>query len=198
MEPPSADDWSDVERIMSWGLLVQGRLDALSRMLPDGQNWPPRSFFRTPHPLLGLIWRGEVERTRALFDEVPAATVEGAHTDLWFYHEAWLLWAEGDLSAALRAAERAVDHSRKTRFGWEPCFQVVVGYMLIELGRLDAGQREVEEHRVGSTRRIGANADVRGLDVSVLDVLPLEAPERGETGASPVEGDVMEDVITTS
>jgi LuxR family transcriptional regulator, maltose regulon positive regulatory protein len=137
VEPPSADDWSDMERIMSWGLLLQGRLDALARMLPDRQDWPPRSFFRTPHPLLGLIWRGEVERARALFDQVPAATVEGAHTDLWFFHEAWLHWAEGDLSAALRAAERAVDHSRKTRFGWEPCFQVVVGYMLIELDRLD-------------------------------------------------------------
>lgn len=135
--PPPGRDWVDSERIYSWGLLVQGRLDQLLRMLPDEEDWPPRSFFRTPHPLLALVWRGELARARELLDEVPETIKFGAHTDLWFFHEAWLLWAEGHLEEALTAAEAAVDHSRRTRFGWEPCFEVVVGVLQLALGRVD-------------------------------------------------------------
>lgn len=135
--PPAGREWSDMERILTWGLLVQGRLDELLRMLPAEDEWPPRSFYRTPHPLLALVLRGDLVRARELLDQVPAAMREGAHTDLWYFHEAWLLWAEGDVEGALRVAEAAVEHSRKTRFGWEPCFHVAVGCMLIALGRID-------------------------------------------------------------
>jgi hypothetical protein len=83
------------------------------------------------------VWRGEITRARELWDEIPVAVREGAHTDLWFFLEAWLLWAEGDLSGALATAEAAVAHSRKTRFGWEPCFDVMVGYMLVNSGRVN-------------------------------------------------------------
>ncbi|GAA4513380.1 MULTISPECIES: BTAD domain-containing putative transcriptional regulator [Nonomuraea] len=135
--PPPGRDWVDSERVYSWGLLVQGRLDQLLRMLPDEGDWPPRSFFRTPHPLLALVWRGELALARELLDEVPEAIKFGAHTDLWFFHEAWLLWAEGHVEEALAAAEAAVDHSRRTLFGWEPCFEVVVGVLQLALGRVD-------------------------------------------------------------
>ncbi|MEV4380960.1 BTAD domain-containing putative transcriptional regulator [Streptosporangium sp. NPDC049644] len=134
---PPGRDWVDSERVYSWGLLVQGRLDQLLRMLPDEDDWPPRSFFRTPHPLLALVWRGELALARELLDEVPEAIKFGAHTDLWFFHEAWLLWAEGQTEKALWAAESAVEHSRRTRFGWEPCFEVVVGVLQLTLGRVD-------------------------------------------------------------
>lgn len=135
--PPPGRDWVDSERVYSWGLLVQGRLDQLLRMLPDESQWPPRSFFRTPHPLLALVWRGELALARELLDEVPEAIKTGAHTDLWFFHEAWLLWAEGQIEKALWTAEAAVEHSRRTRFGWEPCFEVVVGALQLALGRVD-------------------------------------------------------------
>jgi LuxR family transcriptional regulator, maltose regulon positive regulatory protein len=135
--PPSGVDWVDSERIYSWGLLVQGRLEQLLRLLPKEDDWPPRSVYRTPHPLLALIWRGELSQARELLDEVPEAIRSGSHTDLWFFHEAWLLWAEGDLERALQAAEAAVEHSRKTEFGWEPCFEVVVGVLQLLLGRVD-------------------------------------------------------------
>lgn len=135
--PPGGAEWSDMERIVSWGMLVQGRLSELIRMLPAEEDWPPRDYYRTPHPLLGLVWRGESARARGLFDQVPPAVREGAHTDLWFFHEAWILWAEGDLEAALQAAEAAVQHSRRTRFGWEACFRVAVGCMLVALDRTE-------------------------------------------------------------
>lgn len=142
VEAPWGEDWSDVERLISWGLLVQGRLAPLLELLPGELDWPPRSFFRTPHPLLALVWRGEIARARELFDEVPESIKANAHTDLWYFHEAWLCWAEGDLDGALRAAEAAVDHSRRTGFGWEPCFHAVVGCML------NAGNRVADAEAV--------------------------------------------------
>ena len=135
--PPPGTDWVDSERVYTWGLLVQGRLDQLLRLLPHDDDWPPRSFYRSPHPVLALIWRGELAHARELLDEVPEAIKSGSHTDLWYFHEAWLLWAEGHPEDALVAAEAAAEHSRKTRFGWEPCFEVVVGALQLALGRVD-------------------------------------------------------------
>jgi DNA-binding SARP family transcriptional activator len=134
---PAGKNWSDMERLVSWGLLVQGRLPDLMPMLPNENDWPPVNFYRTPHPLLGLVWQGEVGRARELLDQVPSAVREGAHTDLWFFHEAWVRWAEGDLPAALEAARAAVAHSSRTGFGWEPCFDTVVGFFLVLLGQTD-------------------------------------------------------------
>ena len=135
--PPSGIAWTDSERIFTWGLLVQGRLGQLLRLLPAEEDWPPRSFYRTPHPLLALVWQGSLERARELLDEVPEAVRSGSHTDLWFFHEAWLLWAEGRPKEALDAAEAAVEHSRRTQFGFEPCFGAVVGRLQLALGMID-------------------------------------------------------------
>jgi LuxR family transcriptional regulator, maltose regulon positive regulatory protein len=116
---------------------VQGRLDQLMRLLPTEEDWSPRSFFRSPHPLMALVWQGRLDRAREILDDVPAAVRSGAHTDLWFFHEAWLLWAEGRTAEALTSAEAAVEHSRRTEFGWEPCFEVVVGRLQLLLGAID-------------------------------------------------------------
>ncbi len=134
---PAETRWSDMERVVSWGLLVQGRLDELISMLPGDEEWPPIGFYRTPHPLLGLVWRGEIAKARELLDQVPSAIREGAHTDLWYFHEAWLAWAENDVPAALAAARAAVAHSSRTQFGWEPVWYAVMGYFLTLLGETD-------------------------------------------------------------
>jgi tetratricopeptide (TPR) repeat protein len=133
---PRALRFTDImERQVSWGLLVQGRLDDLLVMLPDGADWPPSNYFRSPHPLPALIWRGELARARELLDQVHQTVRDGWHSDFWFFHEAWLLWAEGRYEEALAAATSAVEHSSRTGFGWEPCFDMVVGFMLVVLGR---------------------------------------------------------------
>ncbi|GAA1850276.1 hypothetical protein GCM10009836_32600 [Pseudonocardia ailaonensis] len=137
VSPPPGVEWTDSERMFTWGLLVQGRLHQMLQLLPAALEWPPRSTLRTPHPLMALVWRGELDRVRRLFDEVPEAVRRGSHRDLWYFYESWLLWGEGDLERALWAAEAAVDISRKTRFGWEPCFEVAVGYMQLGLQRHD-------------------------------------------------------------
>lgn len=192
--PPPGRDWVDSERVYSWGLLVQGRLDQLLRMLPEEGDWPPRSFFRTPHPLLALVWRGELALARELLDEVPEAIKFGAHTDLWFFHEAWLLWAEGRLEKALEAAESAVDHSRRTRFGWEPCFEVVVGALQLALGRVDDARMTLADAISRSAASGNRCYAEWGQTFQGLAYLRIDRPEdaarvlRGATGAMRTAG----------
>jgi DNA-binding SARP family transcriptional activator len=135
--PPPGRDFGDVARVMTWGLFVQGRLDVLAELVPGPDNWPPTSFFHTPHSLLGLIWRGDLDLVHQLWDQVPLDVRARTHTDLWRNLEAWILLADGDAEGAVAVGQEAVAHSQRTRFGWEPYLQLVVGLALIRLGRLD-------------------------------------------------------------
>ncbi|MCX2933749.1 hypothetical protein ORI20_26105 [Mycobacterium sp. CVI_P3] len=137
VEPVRGSGWNEVDRLVSWGLMVQGRLDDLVAMLPTEDRWPPRTPYTTPHPLLGLVWRGELDRAKELFDQVPEEFKRHIHTDLWYYLEAWLLLARDDPQGALVAAEQAIAHSRRTHFGFEPVFQIVYAEALLSLGRTD-------------------------------------------------------------
>ena len=136
-KPPQRVQPNETDRLMSWALMVQGRLDELVAMLPSEDQWPPRTPYTTPHPLLGLVWRGELERARALLDDVPSDVKQRIEYDVWNYLEAWLLLAEGDAEGALVAAEFAVAHSRITGFGFEPVFQIVQGEALLSLDRVE-------------------------------------------------------------
>ncbi|WP_319449736.1 MULTISPECIES: hypothetical protein [unclassified Mycobacterium] len=137
LSPPPGQDFGDVDRILTWGLFVQGRLDTLAEMVPTSEQWPPTTFYQTPHSLLGLIWRDELRLVHQLWDQVPLDVRSRSHTDLWRNLEAWILLANGDAEGALAAGQDAVSHSQRTRFGWEPYLQLVVGLALIRLGRLD-------------------------------------------------------------
>jgi LuxR family maltose regulon positive regulatory protein len=157
--PPTGVDWSDMERPMSYGLLMQGRLDQLLEMLPSDADWANPGFYRTPHPLLGLVWRGELDRARNLFDRVPDEMRSRSHVDHWYFHEAWLSWAENDARAMLAAADRAIRASRDARRGAESCMQVVLALALLELGRVDEATTVLEES-VARSRRAGLTAYV--------------------------------------
>jgi tetratricopeptide (TPR) repeat protein len=135
--PPPGNAWCEAERFVSWGLLVQGRLNELLRMLPPEEEWPPRSYYGTPHPLWALVWRGELTRARDLLEQVPLEIRERAHRDHWHHFESWFLHAEGNFHGALDAALEATGHSYRTRFGWEPCFNVAVARAMLSLGNTD-------------------------------------------------------------
>jgi len=157
VEPVRGIRWTEVDRLVSWGLMVQGRLDDLVAMLPSEDQWPPRTPYTTPHPLLGLVWRGEIDRARELFDQVPDEFKRHIHSDLWYYLEAWLLLAQDDPQGALAAAEQAITHSRRTQFGFEPVFQIVQAEALILLDRLDDAVTVLTES-IESSRLSGLRA----------------------------------------
>ncbi len=141
-EPPAPTDWGECERMVSWGLLLQGRLDELLDMFDEGHEWPPTGLSRTPHPLLGLVWRGDLANARQLLDQVPVLFRAGTHFDHWDHLEAWLLLGEGEHLAAVTAAAAAVEHSARTGFGWERCFQVALGRSLLAIGRVDEARAQ--------------------------------------------------------
>lgn len=136
-EMPSGRVWTETERHLSWGLMVQGRLSELVAMIPNEAHWPPSSPYTTPHPLLGLVWRGEIIRARELFDQVAVHMQHQTNIDFWCHVEAWILMAEGEARSALAAAERAILHSRRTNFGFEPVFQIAQAQALLMLDRVD-------------------------------------------------------------
>jgi LuxR family transcriptional regulator, maltose regulon positive regulatory protein len=143
--PPRGQPWDENDRLVSWGLMVQGRIDDLVGMLPSADQWPPRTPFGTPHPLLGLVWRGELARCRQLFEQVPLDEKARVHTDLWHYLESWLLFAEGDVGTAAIVAERAVAYSRQTGFNFESVFQIAEAQALLGLGRFDEAMSLIED-----------------------------------------------------
>ncbi|HEV7886116.1 MAG TPA: BTAD domain-containing putative transcriptional regulator [Acidimicrobiales bacterium] len=153
--PPRGSTWVEADRLISWGLMLQGRLDELVGMLPGEDQWPPRSPYRTPHPLLGLVWRGEVARARALWEQVWEELSlhpqrQGLHTDVWHFMEAWLLMAEGDAPGAVKAAEQAVAESRETGFGLAPLFQAGEAFALIGTGQVQEAVELLEESMAAS------------------------------------------------
>lgn len=133
---PTGVPWTETDRLISWALMVQGRLDDLLAMLPTDDQWPPRTPYTTPHPLFGLVWRGELQRARELYEQASGATHFAAFSDLWHYLEAWLLLAEGRPAEAANAAELAVIYCRQTHFGFEPVFQIVQAMALAGLGEI--------------------------------------------------------------
>lgn len=136
--PPPGTDFAEVNRILTWGMFLQGRLDLVAERYPSpgSEDWPPRGFYRTPQPLLSLIWRGELEPVRQVWDEIPLALRQPTDPDMSHNLEAWILLAEGNAEAAVRAGSVSVGLSQQTRFGWEPYLQLVIVQALIRLGRL--------------------------------------------------------------
>ncbi len=137
LPPPGNDLVKEVHTTFTWGLFLQGRLDELAQFYPrpGSTHWPPRGFYRTPQPLLSMIWRGDLEEVRRLWDEVPLGARQPNHPDLSHNLEAWILLAEGDAEAAVRAGTVSIGLSQRTRYGWEPYLQLVVAQALLRLGR---------------------------------------------------------------
>lgn len=137
LPPPGNDLVEEVRRTFTWGLFLQGRVDELARFYPTpgSAHWPPRRFYRTPQPLLSMIWGGDLGEVRRLWDEVPLGARQPNDPDLSHNLEAWILLAEGDAEAAVRAGTVSVGLSQRTRYGWEPYLQLVVAQALLRLGR---------------------------------------------------------------
>lgn len=143
--PPRAQAWPEDSKLVTWGNFLQGRLDDLMAMLPSSDSWPPRTPYVSPHPLLALVWRGELQQARALLGEVLPVARSGVHQDLWLHLEIWLLLAEGDTAGAAEVADRAVDHSRRTGFGFEPEYQIIEAGALVDAGHIEQARALVDE-----------------------------------------------------
>jgi len=125
--PPIQAGGDDVERLVSWGLLWQGRLAELLRMAPTTEDLPVLN----PNTILAYLWRGDVEFAREMWARVPHEIRLRAHSK---FIEACILHAEGDLEDALDAARAAVGDSRRIGFRLDPVYQVYAAHLVLSLG----------------------------------------------------------------
>lgn len=136
--PPQGNSWGDVERLVSWGLLIQGRLSALGEMAPDDPTAPVVN----PNVVLAPTFRGELGQARDLWNRVLPEIRDRPQSR---FIEANLLLAEGDLPAAAQALRQAVSDATRTRFSLLPTYQVALGYVLLMQSETEYARQLLEE-----------------------------------------------------
>jgi tetratricopeptide (TPR) repeat protein len=119
-----------MERLVSWSLLAQGRLEEMLRIIPHPGEGPVVN----PNLILAVILRGDIEEGRRLFDRIPLEIRGPAQS---YFTEAWLLMAEGDAEGALQVSESAITESRQTGFGLTPLYRLFSARALLTLGQVD-------------------------------------------------------------
>ncbi|WP_155355141.1 BTAD domain-containing putative transcriptional regulator [Acrocarpospora macrocephala] len=128
--PVLGSDWADVERHITWGLILQGRLSELDRLVPqDGDT-----AVINPNVIISPVLRGEQAKARALWRRVPPELRTRPQSR---FIESFMLMSEGRMGEALATARRAVEDSRKTHFSLTAVYEVYTAYILLNLDRAD-------------------------------------------------------------
>jgi tetratricopeptide (TPR) repeat protein len=148
--PPLGSDWGDVERIMSWGLLLQGRTSELRAFIPK----EPRTAVINPNVILAAVFGGNMDEARELWERVPQEIRDRPQSH---FVEAMLLLSEGEPELALAAIQVALTDSRKTTFFLFPAYEVVSGYILLSLNRREDAIAALQDG-VERTARSGQSA----------------------------------------
>lgn len=148
--PPLGSDWGDVERIMSWGLLLQGRTSELRAFIPK----EPRTAVINPNVILAAVFGGNMDEARELWERVPQEIRDRPQSH---FVEAMLLLSEGEPELALAAIQVALTDSRKTTFFLFPAYEVVSGYILLSLNRREDAVAALHDG-VERTARSGQSA----------------------------------------
>jgi ATP/maltotriose-dependent transcriptional regulator MalT/DNA-binding SARP family transcriptional activator len=145
--PPPGRNWEDVGSIMTWGLLWQGRLAELLRMVPDAEDSPVIH----PNVMLALLWRGDVETARAMWSRVPGDIRQQPYSR---YIEASILLAEGRPEDALATVEDAIAASRPNWYGLGDTYEMFAAQVMVIQGRVEDALGLVES-RIGHLAATG-------------------------------------------
>jgi ATP/maltotriose-dependent transcriptional regulator MalT/DNA-binding SARP family transcriptional activator len=148
--PPLGSDWGDVERIMSWGLLLQGRVNDLGEFVPSD----PDAAVVNPNVILASVFGGRISEARDLWNRVPQEIRDRPQSH---FVEALLLLSEGETELALAAIQVALTDSRKTTFFLFSAYEVLSGYILFRLGRNDDAVAALQDG-IERTARSGQTA----------------------------------------
>lgn len=148
--PPLGTDWGDVERIVTWGLVLQGRIAELRSFIPDH----PQAAIANPNVILSSVFAGDLTRARVLWNRVPREIRERPQSH---FIEGLLLLSEGEVEFALSALQVALTDSRRTSFFLTPAYEILTGYIMLHLGRKDDAIA-VLRRSVASTATAGQTA----------------------------------------
>jgi LuxR family maltose regulon positive regulatory protein len=147
--PPLVQDFADVERLMSWGLFVQGRLGDLARLTPTSND---RSVLN-PNVILAAAFRGNVDDARDLWSRVPPEVRGRAQSR---FIEAMCELLAGNHAPAHDALRQAQAESRHSGFWLGPVYEIFLAYLAVVDDRpqvaIDQLQPVLEEmSRTGQT-----------------------------------------------
>jgi ATP/maltotriose-dependent transcriptional regulator MalT/DNA-binding SARP family transcriptional activator len=129
--PPIVDDVGDVERMLSWGFFLQGRLSDLARLEVSDGDTPVLN----PNVVLAPAIRGQADAARSLWLRVPAEIRERPHSR---FIEAVVDLASGERTSALKHLRQALADSHRSGFSLGPVYEIFVGYALLADGSPDA------------------------------------------------------------
>jgi ATP/maltotriose-dependent transcriptional regulator MalT/DNA-binding SARP family transcriptional activator len=135
--PPQGTDWEDVERLMSWGLFLQGRFGELARMASDDPGAP----ILNPNVVLAAAFRGDEKTGSALWLRVPQEIRERPHSR---FIEGMLLLSGGRTEESLCQLRLAMTDSHKTGFPLGLVYEIFAGYLALTLGDTDQAVTALE------------------------------------------------------
>jgi LuxR family transcriptional regulator, maltose regulon positive regulatory protein len=122
VRPPDARDLPDVERLLSWGLFLQGRLGELTRMEPSDST----SAVLNPNVILGSTFQESSEAAAALWERVPHEIRERAHSQ---FIAAMIALSSSEQERARHHLELAVSASQREGFSLQQVYEIFLGYL---------------------------------------------------------------------
>jgi DNA-binding SARP family transcriptional activator len=122
--PPDARDLPDVERLLSWGLFLQGRLGELARMGPVDDE----TAVLNPNIVLAAAFLENTEAAAGLWQRVPPEIRERAHSQ---FIAAMIALFTRDHAEARHHLEQAVADSQREGFSLQPVYEIFLGYLYL-------------------------------------------------------------------
>jgi LuxR family transcriptional regulator, maltose regulon positive regulatory protein len=122
--PPLVQDFADVERLMSWGLFVQGRLGDLARLESTDDDSPVLN----PNVILAAALRGNVDNARRLWSRVPAEVRERAQSR---FIVGMCELISGNHALAVEHLRKAQAESQRSGFWLGGVYEIFLGYLTL-------------------------------------------------------------------
>jgi LuxR family transcriptional regulator, maltose regulon positive regulatory protein len=122
--PPDARDLPDVDRQLSWGLFLQGRLGELARLGALDDESPVVN----PNIVLSAAFHEDSEAAAKLWNRVPHEIRERAHSQ---FIEAMLALVNNDHVLARARMHAAMTDSQRSGFSLLPVYEIFMGYVLL-------------------------------------------------------------------
>ena len=128
-QPPSSRGPHELDLLLGWALLIQGRLTdyELSRELDPGRR-------PDANDVLAAVYRGDRRSAREAWARLAASQRNHPHGR---FVESQLLLSEGDDQASLAVIRQAAGEARRKGFFWADLYRAVSGYVLLSVGRVD-------------------------------------------------------------
>jgi LuxR family maltose regulon positive regulatory protein len=111
---------ADVERSLSWGLFLQGRLRDLARLGSSDENMP----LLNPNIVLASAFKDDTEEAVRLWRRVPYEIRDRPQSH---FVEAMVELTRGDLDRAGHLLRTALADSQRSGFGMYPVYEIFIG-----------------------------------------------------------------------